>query len=363
MDAKFKKLTKLEKGIYSDAAKSGKPLSSWLEDFITTEEGGGFEPTPYKGLTQHEVLQKRKALRASGQDVPPTAFEMTLHANGIKAFGAYTDTVGKMFEANGAVLFPEFMQNRVYAGKIQASIVPHFISETIVIKGLNYHEVYLGTTEGDRQTGKTARATEFPRKRIEVNERSVALDKFGINLVFDYESIQDTPLNLYGATLKQVGLQLGVDESDDLITKLVANLDSGNVETTEATGVIEKKDIIKLAAALDLPYQLKVFVGRKNYMIAFWDALSDMQNPATQWGQTGMVLPQGYAWDRDPVTADRFIGVDPDTTATLITNDVVMMTETDRIISKQVIETVLSTRSKFNITDTAGIGALDIEHA
>jgi hypothetical protein len=96
-------------------------------------------------------------------------------------------------------------------------------------------------------------------------------------------------------------------------------------------------------------------------MRKFWDALSDMQNPAQQWGMTGMTLPRGYDWDRDVVTADRFYGVDSKRAIGYVTNDAAIMTETDKIISKQEVETVISKRCKFHVIDQDGIGCLDIE--
>lgn len=366
--AEIKKLKNLEKGMYEEAAKSGKSFSVWLEDHITTNEGGAFEPTPYKGLTQFEVAQKRRALKANGQDIPPTAYELALAANEIKAFGAYTDRVGKFFQnSNTTVLFPEYIQNRVYAGALQASIIQNFVAETVVIEGLDFKKIYLQDTEADRQTSRVTRGGEAPKKHIKVGKESVALEKYMVNMVFDYESVYDTPLNLYSLTLQRVGQQIGIDESDDMVYAMINGdgnsngLESAQTENATTSGAIEKLDIIKLASALPLPYKLDVFVGKKAYMQKFWDALSDMQNPAAQWGQTGMQLPMGFEWDRNVLTSDYFIGLDSNLTMGYVTNDTVMMTETDRIIAKQQVETVVSKRGKFNILDQDGIGALDIE--
>lgn len=363
------KLKKLDKGMYVDAATKGVPFNVWMEDHITTNEGGGFDATPYQGKTTFETWKLRRELISKGKDVPPTAMEIALYAHGIKAHGSFTDPVSKFFvNSDTVVLFPWFVQDKIYVGALQASLVPELIAETVVIQGLDFRKIYLDDSEQDRQTARTTRGSEAPLKHFKVKKEQVSLEKYMIELDFDYEAIYDTPLNLYATALRQIGAQLGIDETDDLIYALINGdgnsngLQSGNTETTVTTTAIEKLDIIKLASSLNLPYKLKKFVGKKAYMQKFWDALSDMQNPAAQWGQTGMQLPVGYEWDRSVVTSDRFYGVDPDFAVSYVTNDTTVMTETDKVINKQQVRTVISKRSKFSIVDKNAIGCLDIEH-
>jgi len=362
----FVKKIEFEKDMYQHAAGLGKSFSQFAEDYIVEK---GNDPTEYHGLSNYEVAMKKRQYRAEGKVAPLTAFEMMLEQEGIRAFGQSTDTVEKFFQSSGAsVLFPEFIANRVYAGALMASIVPQLVAVTTTITGLDFRKIYLEDTEPDRQLAKANRGGEFPETRIKVGKQNVALKKYGRTLLFDYESVYNTPINMYAAVLQRVGAQIGIDESDDLIYTLINGdgnsngLESAQTTTTETTTAITKLDIIKFAAVLPQPYKLTKFVGKKAYMIEFWDALSDMQNPAAQWGQTGMTLPIGIEWNRDVVTADRFFGVDPNFAVGYVTNDAMLLQETDKIINKQQIMTVVSKRSAFDIIDQDAIGCLDIEH-
>jgi len=357
----------MDKGVYDDALKSGQPLGVWMEEKISDTEWGGFEPTIYKNMTNYEMFKTRKELKRKGESIPPNAFEIALAAHGIKAYGAQTDPVSKFFLNSGTViLFPFWLSNQIYTGALMASLVPELIANTVVIQGLDYRKIYLSDSEGDRQTARTSRGGEAPTKHFRVTKQDQSLEKYMIELLFDYEVINDTPLNLYSAALQKVGAQIGIDETDDLVYALINGdgnsngLEAGQTVDVLTSGSIEKLDIIGLSSALPLPYKLRKFVGRKTYMRLFWDALSDMTNPAAQWGMTGMDLPIGYEWDRASVTADTLYGVDPDLGVQFITNDTAVMTETDKIINKQQVRTVVSKRSKISIIDQDAIGALDV---
>ena len=363
------KLKKLEKGMLDQAAKDGLPIVPWLEKHITTPEGGEFEKTPYYGMSNFDKVIYREQLRREGKEIPADALEILLAIHGIKAYGSSTDKVEKFFQnADTVVLFPVYISNQIYATALRAGLVDTFVAETTTIKGLDFRKIYLEDAEKDRQMAITARGGEAPQKHFKVKKETVYLVKYMISVVFDYESIYDTPLNLYNTSLARIGEQFAIDETDDLVYALINGdgnsngLQSAQTVTTVTSTAIEKLDIIGLKSSLPVPYELDVFVGKKAYMRKYWDALSDMQNPAQQWGMTGMTLPRGYDWDRDIVTADRFYGVDSKRTVGYVTNDTAILTETDKIINRQLVETVISKRSKFHILEKNAIGCLDIEH-
>ena len=363
------KLLKLEKGMIQQAAEDGLPTVKWFENFITTPEGGAFEKTPYFDMTNYEKIIYRDKLRKAGSEVPPDALDILLAIHGIKAFGSTTDKVEKFFQnSNSVVLFPVYFTNQVYGAALRDGLYQKFIAQTTTIQGLDFRKIYLDDSEPDRQAGISSRGGEAAKKHYKVRKETGELTKYMIQVDFDYESIYDTPLNLYNTVLMKIGQQFAIDETDDLIYALINGdgnsngLQSDQTVTTVTTTAIEKLDIIGLKSALPEPYDLDIFVGKTAYMRKYWDALSDMQNPAQQWGMTGMTLPRGEKWNRDIVTADRFYGVDSKNAVGYVTNDTAIMTETDKIISKQVVETVISKRSKFHIIEKTAIGCLDIEH-
>jgi len=358
---------KLEIGMYDEAARRGKSFGEWLETYRVEK---GEKPSEYFGLTNYERELKRLAFLRKGEEPPLTAFEMELEANDIKAFGLFTDRVEKFFQsADTSVLFPEFIANRVYAGALQSSIVPEFVAVTSVITGLDFRKLYLEDTQASRELKRTARGGEFPETQIKAGKQNIALAKYGRAILFDYEVVYSTPINIYSVALQRIGKQIGLDESDAMIYALLNGdgndngLETEQTKQTTTSGAIVKKDIIAFAAALPQPYSLNKFVGRKTKMVDFWEALSNMQNPVAQWGQTGMTLPRGFEWDRSAAPSDKLIGVDASQAIGYVTNDTMNLTETERIIAKQQVRTVISKRSAFDIIDPKAIGCLLVDHA
>ena len=365
------KKLKLEKGMYLEATKAGLPFNIWLEKHLI--EQYDLEPTVYEnqGMGNFQKFMYRRQLAKNNQPIPMDGFETALKMAGIKAFGQNTDKVEKFFvNSDTTILFPEFISNRIYAAAMRSALWPQLVAETTVISGLDFRKIMLSDTEGQRQTGRTGRGATFPKKTFTTGKELTSLEKYGVELEIDYEAIYDSPINFFGLIVERVGAQIGIDETDDLIYNAVNGdgnsngLTAGNTVETATTAVIVKADIISFKAELNSPYAIDKFVGPKAYLIKYWDALSDMTNPAAQWGATGMTLPQGYEWDRGAVStaADRFFGFDSRFAMGYVTNDALAMTETDRIINRQVVTTVISKRGVFPVLDTNAIGCLDIVH-
>ena len=356
---------KLEKGMYQTAADNGMPFFRWLEEQRAQKIG----PTPYYGMSFVDIWRYRKKMRAQGKLFPLTAFEEQLKFFDIHAVGSITDVVGKFFRTSDtSVLFPEYVSTQVYYGLLQMGLTQEFIQDWTVIQGHDYRKVYLQDSEDERELAKANASGEFPSVEVTVSKQTIHLEKYGKQFIFDYEEIKDTPLNLYGAQLMRVGEQIAISETDDMVYVLINGdgnsngLESAQTKTTETSGAIERKDVIKLAMALPKPYSLDKFLGRKAYGVEYNDALASMTNPSAQWGITTLILPQFFEWDRPVVTSDRFYGVDSKRTLGYVTNDTMVLTETDKLIGKQKQRYVVSKRSSIHVIDQDGIGCLDIEH-
>ena len=365
------KKLKLEKGMYAEATKVGLPFNIWLEKHLVDQYG--MEPTIYEQneMSNYQKFMYRRELKKQNKQIPMDAFEIALKMAGIKAFGVNTDRVEKFFvNSDTTILFPEYISNRVYAAAMRSALWPQLVAETTTISGLDFRKIMLEDTEVQRQTSRVARGAIIPKKTFTTGKELTHLEKYAVDLEIDYEAIYDSPINFFGLIIERVGAQIGIDETDDMIYNAVNGdgnsngLTAGNTVETGTTAIIVKKDIIKFKAELDSPYEIDKFVGPKTYLIEYWDALSDMTNPSAQWGATGMTLPQGFEWDRGAVStaADRFYGFDSRFAMGYVTNDAMAMTETDRIINRQVTSTVISKRGVFPVLDTNAIGCLDIAH-
>jgi len=356
----------LESGMYKQATDAGLPFSMFLEKYVVEK---GLDPTPFYGISNSDRLAYKAQMHAQGQPVPKAAFELFCDAAGVKAFGSYTDTVGKFFQAGIGVLFPEFVMNRVYAGAMRTSIIDKLIAERIMIQGFDFKSMYMKDVDDDLQLRQIGPGVNIPTVEIKIQGEDLYVRKFARGLLFNYEQLQYATLNYYGVMLQRIGDKIGADQSNDAIYTL-KNGDGNNnglhanyTASTTTSGSIAKLDLIKFSSVLDRPYQLDVYVGKKAMMHKVWDVMSSMTNPLTQWAQTGIPMPTGIDWDSTAYDDDLLLGCDRMRTAAYITNDSGVMTETDRIIARQQVMTTMTLYGVVKINDQKGIGALDITHS
>ena len=361
-----------EKGMYHDAAEKKVTFGEFLEDNIENPEAGGFEPTPYKGMSPFEKYNAKQAYREEGKQAPPDAFELALAAQEIKTAGQNCDTVQKFFQSSSAaVLYPWFIMNEVHSGALAKAIWQDFVAVTTRIDGLSFKKVYLSDAAGDRQLGRGTRGANPRRVSASVAEHEINLEKYHVELDFEYEVFMASPLNTHAVYLRKIGEQIGVDETDDFFWVASAGdgndntgLEAGQTVETADSNIITKEDIIAFGNSTPMPYQCTLFAGPTAWMNKFWDTLSDMTNPPGQRGEIGIPLPIGRRWDSGYflTTTDRFLGFDTSAAMGYVTNDMLNMTEQDRIIDRQTVKTVISKRGNFYNLEQDAIGALDITH-
>ena len=105
-------------------------------------------------------------------------------------------------------------------------------------------------------------------------------------------------------------------------------------------------------------------MGKKALLQKYYNAIAGMNNPVDQFGFIGISLPKSYEWDRvlTALVADTFLGVDANYAVEMITDGPVLV-ESDKIISKQLNETVVSKRSAFSVFDASAIYRFDETHS
>jgi hypothetical protein len=132
---------------------------------------------------------------------------------------------------------------------------------------------------------------------------------------------------------------------------------AGTTVTTVATGTIATQDVIGWATGLPMPYKLNVFAGRKLLLQEYLTTLVGMNNPFNAYS-TGISLPQHYEWDRTIITSDTFVGVDSRYGVEHLTSGGVL-TESEKIIRKQINGTAITYWAGFGIIDNQATGIFD----
>jgi hypothetical protein len=208
---------------------------------------------------------------------------------------------------------------------------------------------------------------EIPGVRITVSKESIAMQKFGKALEVAYEEVKYVPLNLFGLTLDRIGAQMGMDESDDLVYTLINGDGNSNTPgttvTSDSTGTIGIADAIEFAICLPTPYKMTDFVVKKAILNKYLVSLLgvSLDNPPGTLQSIGVPLPKWHEWDRTVVTSDRMYGIDKAYAIGRVSTGAVV-TETDKIINKQLNRTVVSYRSGFHIIDKNAVAIFDETH-
>lgn len=362
------KLLKLDDGIYSEAMSKGMTINQFLEDMYAKEAG---EESIYQGLSPLEVYRLKKSLKLQRKEIPLDAFEKQLAALDIRAFGPQTDPLAKFFAtAAGTSLFPVYVSNSVFAGLMLAGLVPEFAAQTEVVPpGTTvFQKLQLDDAETDRKTRLTSEGQEFPETKIILSDHSIPVRKFGRYLAASYEALSAQKLNVVGLMLQRIGVQIAIDDTDDMINVLINGDGNSNTPgttvSTITSGTIALADVIGWAIGLPSPYKLDKFVGKKALLAEYYNTLAGMNNPSDQFGFIGISLPRSFEWDRavyGTSVVDLFVGVDSRYAFLHVTTGAIM-TESERLIRKQLQGTAVSYRSGKLVLDPNAVGLFDETH-
>jgi len=351
--------------MYDEAKSQNMTFAMFLEDMKSEKTG---EPTPYYGLTDREIYTKKAAYEKRGEAVPMTVVEELLYRAGIKASGARSDTVGKLFEfADLEVLVPEVLSSKIYYGLLKESLVPEFCAtETVVTQGYDYKKLYISDSEKERQTEILSPGKDIGETSISIAEQSIRMRKFGTYLTITYETLQWQRLNVFDVCLQRIGQQIQVDETDDMFYTLVngdgnSGTTPGTTVQTDSTGTIATADVIEFALGAPTPYKLDKFAGKKALIAEYLTTLAGLYQTISNNEDVGISLPKWYEWDRSIMTTDYFVGVDSRYAIEHLTSGGVM-TESEKIIRKQIHGTAITYYGGFGIIDNDAVVIFDETH-
>ena len=253
---------KLEKGMYG---RSGRSFSQTLEELDPSEN--------YRGTA------------LEGMD----AFQRQLKRFDIRVKGAGSDMVDKFFyNADSAVLFPEFVSRVVRQGLEEESILPSIVATVTHFDGRDYRSIASVPTEDEKTLRRVEEGAAIPETAIHTQENLVRLHKRGRMLVAPYEAIRFQRLDLFSVTLRQIGAYIGRMHLEDAIAVLKDGDGNGNaapvftVGTGPISGIAGK---LSYEALVDFWSQFDPYT--MNTMLVSSDVMLDMlkmpefQNPLT----------------------------------------------------------------------------------
>jgi hypothetical protein len=350
-----KGIVSLDKGFYHEARAKGVPPLTYLTDLVRPEppEVAAVEARVFRRFRQKDDDSARaQALRQYAYDV--CGLEKELAARGIRTRGPMADPVEKLFvSANDTPLFPAFLASQIIAGLMAASLVPRLAATELRVRSHVAEKITIADTAADRTLKWVGEGADLPKTRISRAEGTITLYKYGRLLEVSYESVRLMHLDILGLFLMRIGMQMGIDETDDAIETLIAgDGTSGSAVTdtdAEVSGVLDYDELVRLNLAFPIGYQMTdAVVNDTNLrtilnMPEFKDPLAGMR-----FQQTGeFPTPMGAQWHRWTSTGsasfstDRILAVDNRGALAIFREDT-LLEESDRLIDKQLERRALS---------------------
>lgn len=351
----------LDHHTYESLAQDGKTVTMWLEQIRQEKTGVN---SIYAGLTFGGAVRLKNELRAKGLNPPLLAVEEAWAAGGIDVYSAFGDVISKAWEFSGTdALLPEIISNGIYVGLMRDSYVEQFcIGAETVIAGQEYRRVYLTTTEANRRLREVGKTDELPEIKIQVNDTSVKLDRFGAYLTISGIDQKWMRTNVFAVALAQIGDQIRVEKFDRLLLAIkngtVDGSDAATVIQPATTSVIEVEDILEWAEGLNSPYRINRMAGNKAVRRKYATTLITLNNFSTQFQTAGIQLPENYRWDSDNIPTDQYIGVDSRYCMEHITTGSIMV-ESERIIRRDMNGTAISHWYGFSKIDNSACAVWD----
>lgn len=337
---------KLTPEIYRNAFSEGMNLSSFLEKMDPSDENDTLD-----------------------------AFERQIAKIGIKTRsnrerGIYSDKIERFYASNvpqSSVLFPEFINREMRIAKSVVSPLNGLIAVSTPINSDVYRTIYLDETDLSKYRMKrVTEGSEVPTATLATSENAINLKKYGLRLKASYEAIRRMSIDQLRIHLQAVALQTNLDKATAAIDVLINGDGNNNAATSmtalsldsTATAGITYKAWIAFLMKL-YPYQCKTIVGNEAALLEILTMQFPSVDPLMLLAKyadssTGMnVQMQNGVFTTVnlsllPSAPDNtLVGLDSGFALEEVTEIGANLTETDKIISSQFNEIVLTEVSAF----------------
>lgn len=344
----------LDKGFYDAAREKGLHPLTYLTDLVRPD------PPEVEKLAQRlkrrypgDVLDGNFGRHVDDLAYKLAGLQLELNARGIRP----DDTVEKAFfsSANGPnqPLFPVWLASNVIAGQLAGSLVPHLVASEVQIESHVQEKITIADTAETRQLKFIGEGAELPKTTIAKTDGNITLYKYGRMLEATYEAVRLMHLDILGLQLRRMGLQIGIDQSDDLIETLIAG--DGNASTAitdtdaEVSGTLDYDELTRLYLAFDIGYKMRHAVINSTHLRTILN-MAEFKDPTAgfQFVNEGVLPgPLGAVWHRWDSTGsasfstDRILAVDS-MGAAVIYREGDLLEESDALIDKQMHRRTIS---------------------
>lgn len=228
-----------------------------------------------------------------------------LAARGIRTA---VDTGAKFFgpgAMENSPLFPPLLATSFIVARLSAGLADLLTFADVPTDQLSVNKVRLNESASDRQLRNVGIGDPLPRTELSHVDTNVPMRKYGRLFEFAREVAEVQPLPVTQAFIGQLSKQIAIDETDEVLDKIVAgDGESGSAltdTTPAADGVLTYADLITLEDAFDNGYEGMVYLADR---VSFRTivGMSEYKDPLAN---RGIQRERGIPWVPTPSGAGR----------------------------------------------------------
>lgn len=317
-------------------------------------------------LRKFKVNEEREEIRA--QKVREYArhrwsLETIMADAGVKARGPMPSTVQKTFTTNDTlVIFPFYWDVNIQAGILASPIIDRLIMADIPVMSGSADHAELTDTDADSGITRGGEGVAPSDAILTATNRTIKLTKLTTAAKATYESLMWARLPIFDRFMMRVGRRLMILITDLGMERLIAgDGDSAAAATLAASGGGVYNDLIDLETEFAMGYEPDIIVAPRQgvrkilKMPEFKDPNAGLNHQMTgrmpnplgmdlvRWDVTG----RATSW----ATTKLVMGLQGEMMVKYTSGGI--LTETDRIIRGQWLDTVVTTHTDYGIWDRA----------
>lgn len=292
-----------------------------------------------------------------------------------RAAYAGTDSQNRFYKTSDNLtdktLYPDYLDATARQSKLSSQVpLSRLVAITTPIDSAVYRAFYLDDNESEEQMVSVGEGATIPTATLTGGEHTISVSKFGRRLRGTYESFRRMRLDMFGLHIARMAARTEVDKVAEAINVLTVGDGNGNAASAHNKTTMDTSlgvgDDLNVEAYLnwrmqwDAPYAADIVLGNRSDILQLILANTGSANNTMAQVNAGVggltpVYSRGlggleYAWV-DSVAANTLLGVDTQWGLQMLVEIGSTLTETDKIISQQFNEIVMSESIGYVVLD------------
>jgi hypothetical protein len=336
--------------LYREANEKGLTFSQFLEQIDPSHEYNDGLDAFERQLQRYNLVTK---------SIP----EKGIWASKVEAFYTSSDPTAT------PVLFPEYVNRVAREALVQDDILSEMVAIRTPIDSNAYRTIYIDTDSKMTSKKRVAEGADMPVATMRTSENTIKIYKYGRRLKATYEAIRRMRIDLFNLHIQGIMMQAAMDRATDAYNVLkngdgnnnaATNYNKTDLQTGVATDALSYAGWLKYMFKF-YPYKMSTIIGGEAELIELLTVNAPNIDPLKliqmlKFGGTaqGGTMAQNIFNDYRIVflpdaTANVLLGFDRRYGMEMVTEVGSDITETQRIISSQWEEIVISEVNGFGI--------------